>query len=245
MLYNFSFWFIMFLLYSMIGYVAEIINLTIMTKKPVWNRGFLIGPYLPIYGVGSLIMVFFLNRYENDLIVLFVMGAFCCTLLEYFTSLVMEKLFKLRWWDYTDYKFNLNGRVCLLNAILFGIGGIIVVRILNPLFSWLVYLMPKNITILLAIILFIGFLIDFVMSCYITNNLKLNVARYLHVDATAKIKKEVAQALKKHIVLTSRLLKAFPGVSSANRKFKDFLKLFRSTEKELFRLKEKEKRNQR
>lgn len=243
MLYNFCFWFIMFLLYSMIGYVAEIINLTIMTRKPVWNRGFLIGPYLPIYGIGCLFMVFFLNRYENDLIALFILVAFFCTLLEYFTSLVMEKLFKLRWWDYTDYKFNLNGRVCLLNSVLFGIGGIIVIKVLNPFLSWLVYLMPSTVTIWVGIILFLVFVIDFIVSCYITNNLKINFSKYLHVDATAKIKKEVTQALKKNVLLTSRLLKAFPGVSSANKKFKDFLKLFQSTEKEIFLLKMAKKKN--
>lgn len=244
MLYSFCFWFIMFILYSVIGYVAEIINLTIMTRKPVWNRGFLIGPYLPIYGVGSLFMVFFLTRYENDLIVLFVMGAFFCTLLEYFTSLVMEKIFKLRWWDYTNYKFNLNGRVCLLNAVLFGIGGIIVVKGVNPFLSWLVHLIPSEVTIWVGILLLIVFIIDFIVSCYITNNLKINFNKYLHTDATAKIKKEVVQALKKNAVLTSRLLKAFPGVSSANKSFKEFLKLFHSAEKEIFLLKKKKKKDQ-
>ena len=243
MLYNLCFWFIMFLLYSVVGYVVEIINLTIMTKKPVWNRGFLIGPYLPIYGVGCLFMIFFLTRYENDLIALFIMGAFFCTLLEYFTSLVMEKIFKLRWWDYSNYKFNLNGRVCLLNSFLFGIGGIIVIRVLNPFLSWLVYLMPSIVTIWIGILLFIVFVIDFIVSCYITNNLKINFSKYLHVDATAKIKKEVTQALKKNILLTSRLLKAFPGVSSANQKFMDFLKLFQSAEKEISVLKMGKKKN--
>ena len=95
MLYNFCFWFIMFILYSIIGYVAEIINLTIMTRKPVWNRGFLIGPYLPIYGVGCIFMVFGLNKYGHDLFAIFIIAAFFCTLLEYFTSLIMEKIFGL------------------------------------------------------------------------------------------------------------------------------------------------------
>ena len=72
---------------------------------------------------------------------------------------------------------------------------------------------------------------------------KINFSKYLHVDATAKIKKEVTQALKKNVLLTSRLLKAFPGVSSANKKFKDFLKLFQSTEKEFFLLKMAKKKN--
>lgn len=241
MLYVFCFWFLMFMLYSTLGYVTEIINLTIMTRKPVWNRGFLIGPYLPIYGVGSLFMVFCLRKYENDIIALFILGSFFCTLLEYFTSLIMEKLFKLRWWDYSDYKFNFNGRVCLLNAVLFGIGGVLIIKAVNPVLAWLVYLLPSHVTIWIGIILLIIFTIDFVVSCYITHNLKLNFTKYLHIDATAKIKKEVTQALKKNILLTSRLLKAFPGVSSANKKFKDFLKLFHSAEKEVVGRREKKK----
>ena len=241
MLYNFCYWFVLFLLYSIIGYIVEIINVTIMTRKPVWNRGFLIGPYLPIYGVGSLFLAYFLGKYENDLVALFVIGTFFFMFFEYFTSLVMEKLFKLRWWDYSEYKFNLNGRVCLLNSVLFGIGGIIVIKVLNPFLTWFVHFFPKEVIIHMGIIAFVIFLIDCIVSCYITNNLKINFSRYLHIDATARIKKEVGQALKKNILLTSRLLKAFPGVSSANKKFKDFLNFFQSTEKEFFILKRKKK----
>ena len=98
MIYVVCSWFLLFLLYSMFGYIIEVISVSIHAKKWVFNRGFLIGPYLPIYGFGSLIMVLFLNRYENDLLALFVMSAFLCTLLEYITSLIMEKIFQLRWW---------------------------------------------------------------------------------------------------------------------------------------------------
>ena len=123
MLYTISFWFLLFLLYSIIGYIAEVVSCSITLKKIVLNRGFLIGPYLPIYGFGCLIMVWLLFRYEDDLLVLFIMSAFFCTVLEYFTSLLMEKLFKLRWWDYSNRKFQINGRVCLNNALLFGFSG--------------------------------------------------------------------------------------------------------------------------
>ena len=95
MLYTISFWFVLFMLYSFICYVAEIIAVSIIQKRVVLNRGFLIGPYLPIYGVGCMIMVLFLRRYENDLLALFIMSAFYCSVLEYFTSLIMEKIFNV------------------------------------------------------------------------------------------------------------------------------------------------------
>lgn len=234
MLYNICSWFLLFLMYSVLGYIAEVICCSINSKKWVLNRGFLIGPYLPIYGFGCLIMVLFLYRYENDLLALFIMGAFYCTLLEYITSFLMEKLFKLHWWDYSDKKFNINGRVCLDNALLFGIGAIFVVRIIHPHFSYLVYLLPSGVMIGLAIILFIIFLADVVESSYITVRLKINVNNYVHKDATEKIKKEVLKAIRKHTTLTSRLLKAFPNVTmDANKKFMEFLKLFDNTKREM------------
>ena len=234
MLYTISFWFLLFLLYSIIGYIAEVVSCSITLKKIVLNRGFLIGPYLPIYGFGCLIMVWLLFRYEDDLLVLFIMSAFFCTVLEYFTSLLMEKIFKLRWWDYSNRKFQINGRVCLDNALLFGLGGILVVKVLHPFLSGVVYLLPSSITIWLAIILFFIFLFDFVESSYIIVRLKINVDNYIHKDATRKIKQEVLKAIRKHTTLTSRLLKAFPNLTSdANKRFMEFTKLLDSTRKEI------------
>lgn len=234
MLYTISFWYLLFLLYSIIGYIAEVVSCSITLKKIVLNRGFLIGPYLPIYGFGCLIMVWLLFRYEDDLLVLFIMSAFFCTVLEYFTSLLMEKLFKLRWWDYSNRKFQINGRVCLNNALLFGLGGILVVKVLHPFLSGVVYLLPSSITIWLAIILFFIFLFDFVESSYIIVRLKINVDNYIHKDATRKIKQEVLKAIRKHTTLTSRLLKAFPNLTSdANKRFIEFTKLLDSTRKEI------------
>lgn len=234
MWYVISSWFLFFFLYSVIGYLAEIIYVSIKSKKMVVNRGFLIGPYLPIYGFGSLILVLFLRRYEEDPVVLFVMGAFFCTVLEYFTSLIMEKIFKLRWWDYSDRKFNIDGRVCLDNALLFGISGIVVVKGLHPLLADLIYFFPSGVTIGLAIFLFIVMLADFCESCYITFRLKINFNNYLHKDATKDIKDEVLKAIKKHITLTSRLIKAFPTATyDANKKFVEFLKLIYNTKKDL------------
>ena len=232
MLYFVCFWFILFLVYSFLGYIVEIINVSFIEKKFVWNRGFLIGPYLPIYGFGSLIMIFFLSRYQDDLLVLFIMSCFYCGVLEYFTSLFMEKIFKLRWWDYSDMKFNINGRVCLLNIFLFGIGGVIVVNFVQPFLSELLYMLPSTVTICLGITLFVIFLLDVIESFYITTKLKINFNRYLNKDATNKIKEEVAKTLRMNMAFTSRLLKAFPNFS-LNNKFKEFMDLFNKTRKDV------------
>ena len=111
--------FVVFVIYSILGYVCEMIFCAIVDKKVV-NRGFLCGPILPIYGVGAVFMLLALSRYKSDPLVVFVFGAIICSALEYFTSFVLEKIFHNMWWDYYDYKFNINGRICLLNSILFG-----------------------------------------------------------------------------------------------------------------------------
>ena len=110
----FLYYFLLFIIYSFLGWCIESIYCMIEQRKVV-SRGFLIGPYCPIYGWGALIMIFTLQRYLNDPIVLFVMGALVASVIEYITSLVMEKIFHARWWDYSHMKFNVNGRICLTN----------------------------------------------------------------------------------------------------------------------------------
>lgn len=124
---RYFFWLV---LYSIIGWVYECIVESIRQKKIV-NRGFLNGPYCPIYGFGSLLDVVVLGWIENPF-VLFVTSAVLTCTLEYITSVVMEKLFNARWWDYYDFKFNINGRVCLLGAFAFGTLSLILVKFIHP-----------------------------------------------------------------------------------------------------------------
>jgi uncharacterized membrane protein len=109
-----------FLVYSIAGWFMESFRGLAKTGKFV-NRGFLIGPYLPVYGWGVTLITIFLEKYVNDIGILFGMSIILCGVLEYFTSWIMEKLFKARWWDYHNRKFNINGRICLETLIPFGI----------------------------------------------------------------------------------------------------------------------------
>ena len=88
--------FLLFIIYSFVGYIAEIINCSFNSKKLVLNRGFFLGPYLPIYGVSCILMGSFIIRYKSDLLTVFVMSAFVCSTVEYITSYVLEKIFKAR-----------------------------------------------------------------------------------------------------------------------------------------------------
>ena len=91
-------YFLLFIIYSMIGWAIEVL-LQFIEKKRLINRGFLIGPYCPIYGFGAVVMTLILDKYQDNLIILFGMSMLICTVLEYLTSYIMVKLFRARWWD--------------------------------------------------------------------------------------------------------------------------------------------------
>lgn len=189
--------FLVFFLYSVLGYLLEVSVTTKDIKKINLSRGFLIGPYIPIYGTGAVIMSFLLTKYQNNLMFLFLMSTLICTILEYFTSYLMEKIYKLRWWDYSKYKYNLNGRVCLKNSILFGIGGVLIIKLVNPLIKKIFLVTPNTILQVLSLIFLIIFIIDLVFSIVITFKIEININKYINKDATEKVKEEIAKILRK------------------------------------------------
>lgn len=101
-----------FFIYAFLGWVSECIYCSIGHKKII-NRGFLNGPVCPIYGFGALIVIFFLKRYENNVLELFLYGIIVTSILEYITGYLLEMIFNTTWWDYSRKKFNIKGRVCL------------------------------------------------------------------------------------------------------------------------------------
>ncbi len=123
--------FLYFMTYSFLGWCCETVYCSVIQKHFV-NRGFLYGPLCPIYGCGALLVLFLLRDVSNSLIPLFLSGVVVTTVLEYLTSVLMEKLFHMKWWDYSHLPFNINGRVCLLNSCEFGALSVFVVRILHP-----------------------------------------------------------------------------------------------------------------
>lgn len=166
--------FIVFIIYSFIGYISEIIFVSIENKK-ITNRGFLCGPICPIYGVGGLLMWYFLKSYNNDIVAIFCLGALLATIIEYMTGWTLEKIFHNKWWDYSNNTFNVNGRVCLLNTILFGIAAIIVVKVGGPLINYLLSFLSHKTIIIIGVGLLGLFLLDMVYSWIVAFNLRNNI----------------------------------------------------------------------
>lgn len=123
-------WFCWFMIYSVIGWIYETLLCSFTQKRFVY-RGFLVGPYCPIYGCGALIIIFALGNVQNP-VVIFLLGVLLTCSLEYFTSWAMEKLFHAKWWDYSNRKFNIRGRVCLLGAVAFGSFSVLLLKCVHP-----------------------------------------------------------------------------------------------------------------
>ena len=227
--------FLLFIIYAFLGWIVEIINNVVVFKKFV-NRGFLIGPYCPIYGVGGLIATIFLTKYKESIIVLFVMSMFLFALLEYFTSYLMEKLFKARWWDYTDYRFNINGRICLETLIPFGLLGCFAIYVVNPIIFSIFNMTNIVVLRIIAIVIFIIFIIDFTVSLKIINSFKDTAVNFLKKDNTEEITKKVKEILLSKSVWTKRLIESFPKAKAVITNNIDLIRMkfeLKQTKKEL------------
>lgn len=230
--------FFYFVIYSFFGWCTEVIYAAYSRHQFV-NRGFLNGPFCPIYGFGALILIVLLSPIKSNLFLLFILSVLLTSLLEYITGYILEKAFNTTWWDYSDDAFNIHGRICLSFSILWGIVSVIVVKLIHPLIKNMVDAIPHNYGIIFYYLLILYFFIDFTVTLIslielrkiltqlndISKELKL---RYSNLKDKAMEKAEdleisikelkskyenVINNIKfKHI----RILKAFPDVSSKN-----------------------------
>lgn len=218
-IYNIKIVFMSFIFYSMIGWIIEVVDQFYRQKKFI-NRGFLLGPYCPIHGLGALLMLILLSKFFNNTLVLFINSVLLCTVLEYITSYVLEKIFRARWWDYSDYKFNLNGRVCLQNSLFFGLAGVIIVKFSQPfLLNSLLSLSTTTLNIICIVILII-FGTDSIISFHIICSFK-NLTNNILKDSTEEISSRVKNKLAKQSIFFKRLVMAFPNLKRGVIKIKN------------------------
>ncbi len=230
-----TYYFLLFIIYSCMGWLLEVACKLRDTGK-FTNRGFLIGPYCPIYGFGATIITLYLYKYSYDPLILFIMIIFACGVLEYGTSYIMEKLFKARWWDYSNRKFNLDGRICLGTIIPFGIFGLILTYITNPKIIEFLNTVKPEVLNITAIILAIIFGIDYIISTTIIFGFRkttLFVEKQEKEDDTEQITKKVREILSQKSWMYKRLLEAFPKLETIKIKIKEITDEVKENAKEL------------
>ena len=203
--YNYALYFI---IYSFIGWVLEVVSKYIDDKKFV-NRGFLLGPICPIYGYGVVLIILLIGCDDNDLLSIFLKSIFVCSVLEYLTSFVMEKLFKARWWDYSTKRFNINGRICLETMLPFGMGATIILYSVHPKIIYLVGLLNPKLKYIIAVTLLVLYLVDNFISMKVMTKIKSQIKKE-KADNTAAIKSKVIEWIDNNTFWYKHIKNAFP-----------------------------------
>lgn len=209
----------LFFIYSFIGWLVEV-TIFLVSEKKFINRGFLIGPFIPLYGVGCIAITLLLSGDITDPFALFLKSAVICGILEYSVSLIMEKIFKARWWDYSHRKFNINGRVCFSHLILFGLGSLACIFYINPFLFNMIDKISIDLLKIINITLIIVFLSDIVITLFILFKVK-NKIKFFPKDSTEEISEIVKKELLKSSTLIKRLVLSFPNLKFLYNKFKE------------------------
>ncbi|WP_367926022.1 putative ABC transporter permease [uncultured Ruthenibacterium sp.] len=156
-------WFLFFFIYAFLGWVWESCLVSVQQHRWV-NRGFLIGPFLPIYGFGALALLAFTLPVQTNPAMVFLFGMLGATVLEYVTGYGMEKLFHVKYWDYSRFRWNLNGYICLAASLCWGVFSLLLVNFLHPAVAHLVGQLPMwSISVLVAFLV-AGITVDFLLS---------------------------------------------------------------------------------
>ena len=154
-----------FLTYSMMGWLVESIYMSFCNHK-ITNRGFAKGPFCPIYGFGALTVFFVLRPYSDNSILLFFLGSFLATTLEFLTALVMKHIFGEIWWDYHEKPFNYRGIICLESSIAWGFYTLFLFMFLQNIVAAFVAMIPVRAGRVIGNLILIGYIMDFSATIY-------------------------------------------------------------------------------
>jgi len=202
--------FIYYIIYSFIGWVLESLYKSILQKKLV-NSGFLAGPFCHIYGYGALIMYLSLKDVTSNIFILFIYGMVALSVFEYIVGLFLELVFKTKYWDYSNNKFNIDGRVCLLNSFYWGILGIIFMKFIHPGVEALVDKIPDLYVYIIVGVGFFYFVIDTITS----------TVKVININSRLTELEKITNQIKERIeALNARNLKQFENIIRLRRVYK-------------------------
>lgn len=156
-------WLFFFYFYSFFGWCFESTYVSVKSRH-LTNRGFMRGPFLPLYGSGAIMMLVVSMPFQDSLLLVYVAGFIGATVLEYITGVIMEKLFKMRYWDYSGKPFNFQGHICLGSSIAWGFLTILMTGVVHKPFEYLVLSVPGGVLTAVTCVLTAGIAGDFALS---------------------------------------------------------------------------------
>lgn len=165
---QFDYYVLLFFATAFIGWLWEVL-IYLITAHTFVNRGVCRGPYLPIYGIGSILLMLMLQKFRRRPFCTFFLSCALCTALEYFAGAWLEWKWGVRWWDYSGCLWNIDGHICLASSIGFGLGGVLLICVFQPLFNTLYHRMTLRQRILLCILFILIFIADATYSVALPN----------------------------------------------------------------------------
>ncbi len=183
---------LLFFAYSFLGWCVEVAYVAITIGR-LENRGFLNGPVCPIYGCGMLGVLFALLPFKDNWVILFFGGALICSTVECIGGFALDKIFHMRWWDYSDNPFNLNGYICLSYSIMWGMGTVFVVKFIHPSVYWIIDKMPDFLGYILIVVSLIVFIVDMIVTLKNLMGIKKNLGQ---LDIIAEEMNSIGNQLK-------------------------------------------------
>lgn len=161
--YTMTQWLAFFYLYCIFGWCFESAYVSLQKRRPV-NRGFMTGPYLPLYGSGAVLVLFVTLPVRDHYVLMYISGAVAATILEYFTGVAMEKMFRVRYWDYSDQKFNFQGQICLSSTIAWGFLTLFLVEVVQRPIERLIFMVDEEWLTGMTFVFTVIFTFDFASS---------------------------------------------------------------------------------
>lgn len=161
--YTMAQWLFFFYFYCFFGWCFVSSYVSLKKRQPV-NRGFIRGPFLPLYGSGAVMMLLVSMPFQHNLLLTYIAGCIGATALEYVTGVVMEALFKVRYWDYSNQKFNFQGQICLSSTLAWGGLTILMTRVVHKPVEGLVFAIPEGVLSVVTFVLTIYIVADFTLS---------------------------------------------------------------------------------
>ncbi len=183
-----------FFIYGFLGWCGEV---AFATRHGCFvNRGFLNGPICPIYGVGVGLVVTLMKPFMHNVVVVYVGGAVLVTVVEFFTGLIMDKMFHHKWWDYSNKPLNIGGYVCLLFSLIWGVALVIIVEIINPVITTIIDLVPRTAGVVILVILELALLADIIATVVGINEMN---ARLDAMESISKELKKISDSIGENV----------------------------------------------
>ncbi len=204
------FWY--FIIFSIIGLFIETLFCYVTTGNIESRKGLIWGPFCPIYGVGASLIILALNKYQHNDFKIFFFGGIIGSIIEYVISFLLEAMYGTRFWDYSHFPFDLNGRICITYTIYWAILALILMKIIRPATDHVLAKIPKKLKKIIEIVLVIFLSIDGIVTIWATTVYKNRALDIYYNRNTGEKNENIISQIEENYFSNIRMYETFPNL---------------------------------